>query len=122
MNRRTALRCLGGLVLVLGLCGSVWQYQKGVREAEILAAYEASGGEGLMQPEDFKKSAREMEAFGGKSLVIVDKLQRWFSGLWEGKSLAVLMALVAVAVATMLFRAANRMPPAAGGDHPPRTP
>lgn len=120
MNRSTVLRCLGGLVLALGLCGSVLQYQKGVREAEVLAAFIASGGEVLLHPEDFKKSSREMEAFGGGSLVLVDKLQRWFDGLWEGKSLAVVMALCTVAVAALLFRAANHpssdLPPEDAGD------
>jgi hypothetical protein len=110
MNRCTALRCLGGLVLAFGLCGSVLQYQKGVREAEVLAASIASGGEVLLHPEDYKKSTREMEVFGGSSLVLVDKLQRWFGGLWEGKSLAVIMALCTVAVAALLFRAANHPP------------
>jgi hypothetical protein len=35
-----------------------------------------------------KPYVRELQRFGGKASVLFDELDRWFAGLWQGKSLA----------------------------------
>jgi hypothetical protein len=54
---------------------------------------------------------RDLERFGGKAAVLFDELNRWFAGLWRGKSLATTVAWISVFVALVLFALGRHAPP-----------
>jgi hypothetical protein len=62
-------------------------------------------------PEDSRKYLHDMEMYGGKANVLTAELTRWFSGLWQGKSLAYTVAVISALLALGVFSAA-RLPPA----------
>lgn len=41
-----------------------------------------------LEPKDSKKYLRELEYIGGKANVFASDLRHWFTGLWQGKTLA----------------------------------
>ena len=48
-----------------------------------------------------------LEVYGGKFSVIMDDFRRWFLGLWQGKSLAVIIACTTIIICFGFFYAAN---------------
>jgi hypothetical protein len=71
-----------------------------------------------------KMYRRDLQRFGGGAAVLFDDLDRWFAGLWRGRSLAVTLAWIATFASLGLFLLARQMPsdlnPAArGDDHDP---
>jgi len=62
-------------------------------------------------PEDSKQYLRSMELYGGKANVLADELRRWFVGLWHGKSLARIIAVLTILISLGLFYAAKHLPP-----------
>jgi hypothetical protein len=74
--------------------------------------YEA--GEGVVypiNPEDSKQYLRDLELYGGKANVLADEFRRWFEGLWQGKSLAFIIAGTAILVSLGLFYVAEYILP-----------
>jgi hypothetical protein len=57
-----------------------------------------------------KMYRRELQRFGGQASVLFDDFNRWFVGLWRGRSLAVTMAWITVLVSLGLFLLARQMP------------
>jgi hypothetical protein len=79
-----------------------------VDTAEEASEYEVINGVAYPRRlEDTKQYSRQMELYGGKGLVLVDALQRWFAGLWHGKPLAVIIAVFSGGLALTLFHLAN---------------
>ena len=75
--------------------------------------YEVVDGVSYPTPlEDTKQFSREMELYGGKSLVLVDALLRWFAALWHGRPLAAVIALVSTGIAALLWYVARHPGPA----------
>ena len=46
---------------------------------------------------------RDMELYGGKMSLIGEQLSRWFTGLWQGRQLAITVGCISVVIALALF-------------------
>jgi len=111
-NPRTFLTLLSGIILVVGLISAALIYRAAVDAANNALGYvQEDGSVYPVMPEDSKKYLRDMELYGGKANVLADELRRWFSGLWQGKSLAYTVACVSVLLALGVFSAARLPPP-----------
>ena len=49
--------------------------------------------------EKSKKFAYELERMGGKAALAANDLNKWFDGLWQGKSLAYTVAVITIIIA-----------------------
>lgn len=100
------LRALGLLLLVGGLASAVWLYRQPAAPTPgtVLIDEETGLTDGLA-PEDFKSSARDMEAFGGKMWLVLAKWRRGVAKLGQGRPLAVLVGIASVAAGLLLLRA-----------------
>jgi hypothetical protein len=97
-NQRTWFNLISAIVLLVGLGSSVLIYEK----AE-------NGPYGALGYEDSKMYRHNIEVFGGKFSVIMDDFRRWFLGLWQGKSLAFIIACTTIIISFGFFYAANRL-------------
>ena len=57
-----------------------------------------------------KMYQRDLRRFGGEAAVLFDDINRWFAGLWRGRSLAIITACVTVIVSLGLFLVARDLP------------
>lgn len=57
-----------------------------------------------------KSYRHDLERFGGKSAIMADDFNRWFSGLWVGKRLAYTLATLATGAALACFLTARSLP------------
>jgi hypothetical protein len=74
--------------------------------------YVVAGGEAYpIAPNQSKRYIRDLERYGGKAAVIFDEINRWFDGLWRGKSLGVTIGWISVIVSLALFLFARWLPP-----------
>ncbi len=108
----TCLNLLSALILVVGLGTAAWIYHRAANPPYGALGYEA--GDGTLypiMPEDSKQYLRSMELYGGKANVLADELRRWFVGLWQGKSLACIIAGAAILLSYGFFYAANHLEP-----------
>jgi hypothetical protein len=53
----------------------------------------------------------DLQRFGGNAAVLFDDIDRWFAGLWHGRSLAVTTAWITAFVSVGLYLIARGMPP-----------
>jgi hypothetical protein len=67
-----------------------------------------------------KMYRRDLQRFGGGAAVLFDDLDRWFTGLWRGRSLPVTLAWITAFASLGLFLLARQLPsdvnPTARGD------
>ncbi len=117
LNRRTTLHLMGAAILVAGLSLALVIYLRAGNEAGQMLGYE--GGDGTVypiRPEDSKQYLRDLELYGGKANVLADEFRRWLGGLWQGKSLAYLVAGVTILVSAGFVLAGKAPgPPGATG-------
>lgn len=108
-NRRAICRLLAALVLALGLAGAAGVYIA-AEQAELAALDDPQGYSSalLLSPEHSKKFLRDLEVYGGKANVLMFKFRAWLEGMFQGKSLAYLMAGLSLLVAAGLFYAGGR--------------
>src|SRR5262245_60766393 len=52
---------------------------------------------------DTKMYRRELQRFGGQALVLFDDFNRWFVGLWRGRSLAITIGWLTAIASIGLF-------------------
>ena len=98
LNHRTWLNLIGTIILLVGLGSSGLIYQK--------------AGNDPYGPLDFENSKlyrHNLEVYGGKFSVIMDDFRRWFLGLWQGKSLELIIAGTTILIAFGFFYAANHL-------------
>jgi hypothetical protein len=107
MDSRFRLRILAGVMLLLGLFGTIALYQGEAGQPGTVAE-ETEGLDSPLGPADFKKSAREMEVFGGKAMVMLERLRHRLVGLAQGNGPALLVAVGSLTVAGLLWIAASR--------------
>lgn len=50
-----------------------------------------------------KAYRHELEAYGGKLIIVSNELIYWFSSLWQGETLAFTVAFIALSIALLLF-------------------
>lgn len=100
-KRRRRLRRLAGLVLLAGLAGGILLYRgaPGSEEGQegATATVEPLG------PGDFKKSARELEVFGGKALLILEDWRQRLLVFGQTNGPALLVVAGSLAVAGLLL-------------------
>jgi hypothetical protein len=98
------------VVLALGLLGAAFVYLTAENEPESAAGYAIIDGKAYpIAPGSSKAYIRDLQRFGGKSAVLFDELNRWFAGLWQGKSLAITLAWISVLASLGIFLFARRL-------------
>jgi hypothetical protein len=105
-----AIRTLISLVILLvGLGSAAYIYRTAEKRANDVLGYEV-GGEGAysVDPGDSKKYQRDLELYGGRANVLLDELRRWLVSLWQGKTLAVTVALISLLIAFLVFRSGRQ--------------
>jgi|GEM_PF-5830545 len=98
-------RLCGLLVLIAGLGLSAWIWQRGGAGAETSGYVVIDGVAYPQRLEDTKAYNRQMEAFGGKGLVLAEKLEEWFSGLGRSRGFAGGLAVFSLGLGGWLFLA-----------------
>jgi hypothetical protein len=102
LHQRTWLNLIGAIILLVGLGSSVLMYQSAGNDPY-----------GALDFENSKLYRHNLEVYGGKFSVIMDDFSRWFFGLWQGKSLAVVLACTTIIISLGFFYAANHRSPGA---------
>jgi hypothetical protein len=97
LKQRTCLNFISAIILVVGLGCAALIYQR-------------AGTSYPIMPENSKLYIHNLEVYGGKFMVIMDDFRRWFVGLWQGKSLAVIIGCTTIIISFGLFYAANHLP------------
>lgn len=105
LKQRPGLNILSAVILVVGLSSAALIYQRAVKES-----YGAGEDVQLMMQTQSKLYRHNLEVFGGKMNVMMDDFRTWFAGLWQGKSLAFIIAGTALIISFMIFYAANYLP------------
>ena len=102
----TRLYLMGVVILLAGLLGAAAIYLTAGEESGDVLGYEIVDGNAYaIMASDSKMYRHDLERFGGKAAVFADDLNRWFSGLWQGKKLARTVAVLALVLALGFFRA-----------------
>jgi hypothetical protein len=108
---RESLILISAIVLIFGLGSAVFIYLTAGDDAGTVLGYEIIGGTVYpVSPEESKVYRRDLEHVGGKAAIVADDFSRWFSGLWQGKSLAFTIAFISIFIALVIFFVANRLP------------
>jgi len=108
----TCLKLISVIILLAGLGIAAWIYQRAENVPYGVLGYENEGGTLYpVMPEDSKQYLRSMELYGGKANVLADQFRRWFVGLWQGKSLAFIIACTTIIISFGFFYAANHLKP-----------
>ena len=109
-NRQTRLRLAGFLVLLVGLGSGMFIYLTAADVYDSGFGYEIIEGKAYpIRPEDSKSYRHDLELYGGKLNVVADEFNRWFAGLWHGKTLAFTVACCTVLISLILFIAASHV-------------
>ena len=97
----------GVLILVAGLTGATLIYwftaDSAVKKTEIE----------FVNPRAYEF---QIERLGGKATVYVVRFNEWFTGLWQGRQLALTVALLALVIALICFWLSKRMAEALPSD------
>jgi hypothetical protein len=106
MDLQTRLYASALVVLIAGLCGAVAIWLAAGDDPNPAAAHQfvvVDGKTYPIAPGESKRYVRDVQRFGGKAGVLFDELERWFAGLWRGRSLAVTVGWIAVCLSVGLF-------------------
>jgi hypothetical protein len=110
-DRRLFFNLIGLIILLGGLGGAILIYRTAGNNLTNDLIYEEEGGSvHPLRPEDSKKYIRDLELYGGKANVLVTEFRLWLVGLWQGKSLAYVIAFITLLAASGFFYAANTSP------------
>ena len=110
-KRRLLAAC--AVVLVAGLSLAGWIYVRADDGPDLSGAYQIIVVNGVPQPiapNESKAYVRDLQRYGGKMAVVFDDINRWFAGLWHGRSLALTVAFIAVFVSFALYFIALALP------------
>lgn len=110
-DRRARCYLAGGLVLAAGLAGAAWVYLA-AEQAELDALNDPQGFSSalLLSPEYSKKFLRELEVYGGKANVLMFKFRTWLEELFQGRSLAYVIAGLSLLISGALFYCGGQGP------------
>ncbi len=111
MKKRLYAACV--VVLVAGLGGSAWIYRTADDGPDLSGAYQIVIVDGVpraVAPNESKAYVRELQRFGGKMALVIDDIDRWWDGLWHGRSLAITVAFLTVLTAFALYFIALALP------------
>ena len=95
------------VVLILGICAAaaIWFTAE---DDPLAGAYQVVMVDGKaypVAPGQSKAYVRQVQQFGGKAAVLFDEIDRWFAGLWRGKSLALTVGWISIFAAAVLLLA-----------------
>jgi hypothetical protein len=106
--QRTWLNLISAIILLVGLSTAALIYQRAGNNPYGALGYESAEGTfHPLRPENSKLYRHNLEVYGGKFSVIMDDFNRWFAGLWQGKSLALIIACTSIIISLGFFYAAN---------------
>jgi len=111
MQKRLTLWSIA--VAVVGLCSALLIYVT-AGEAVDLEGSEIVMVDGKAYPvplADSRMYRRELQRFGGKAALLFDDFNRWFAGLWHGRSLAVTVVWITAFISLGLFFLGRNWPP-----------
>ncbi len=124
MQTRLALCSI--VVAVVGVCSAALIYLTAAEDSTD-EGYQYVMIDGKVYPiplADTKMYRRDVQRFGGKAALLFDDFNRWFVGLWHGRSLAATLVWITGFLSLGLFLLARQMPPDAVADarseDPPR--
>jgi hypothetical protein len=103
MKLQTRLYLTAAVILVIGFGSAISVYLTAPNDTESASGYE------VITPENSKTYAHDLELFGGKTNVLAVSFMRWFTGLWQGKSLAVIIAGGTIVISFTFFIIARRL-------------
>jgi hypothetical protein len=110
LHHRTWLNLIGAVILLVGLGSAALIYYHAAHDSYGASGYEGADGTIYpIMPGDSKLYRHNLEVYGGKFSVIMDDFRRWFIGLWQGRSLAVIIAGTAILISLALFSAAHHV-------------
>jgi hypothetical protein len=115
MQKRLTLCAI--IVAVVGLCSALLIYLTAAEDTDGDEAFEFVMIDGKAYPVPLasnKMYRRELQRFGGKAAVLFDDFNRWFAGLWRGKSLAATVVWITAFISLGLFLLARNWPPDPG--------
>ena len=108
LNQRTGLKLISAIILLVGLGSAAIIYQRAGNAPYGALGYEGADGTIYpIMPGNSKLYRHNLEVYGGKFTVIMDDFRRWFIGLWQGKSLAFIIAGTTIIISWGFFYAAN---------------
>jgi hypothetical protein len=118
-NLQTRLYLITAIILLVGLGSAVLIYMTAENYSGGVLGYEIVGGSVYpIAPEDSKKYIHDLTLYGGKAAVIADEFNRWFVGLWHGKSLAFTVACITIFISLGFFFVAYNLPSDLKSDTP----
>src|ERR1019366_8865810 len=102
-SKRSAIQrrlyLIGAAILIVGLLSATLLYMTATDEDSNVLGYRIiNGHEYVIETGDSKRLQYDMEKIAGKSVVVGEEINRWFSSLWHGKRLAYTVALFAIGV------------------------
>lgn len=110
-SKQPRLYLISAVILLVGLSASIWIYLTAETDTKSVLGYELSGGNAyLITPENSRKYVHDLKRMGGNAAVYADEFNRWFIGLWHGKSLAVTVGCIAIIISLGIFLIARTMP------------
>ena len=98
-NLQKHLYLITAIILLTGMCGAILIYLTAENDSDSVLGYENS-----------KRYIHDLELYGGKANVLANEFERWFVGLWHGKSLAFTVACITIFVSFGCFFAAKHLP------------
>ena len=115
------------LVAVVGLSSALLVYLRAGEDGELdenVQTVVVDGKTFRIPLASTKTYRRDLQRVGGGAAVLADDLERWFSGLWRGRSLGITLTWITAFVSVGLFLLARQIPPgrnsrARGGDDDP---
>ena len=107
---RTYLNLISFIILLVGLGIAALIYRTAENDSNDVLGYEIIGGQAYpIMPEDSKVYLGDLQRYGGKELVLIDEVNRWFVGLWHGKSLAFTVAFITVFISFVVLFIADHL-------------
>jgi hypothetical protein len=110
-NLQTRLYLITAVILLVGLGSAVLIYMTSENYSGGVLGYEIVGGSvHPIAPEESKKYIHDLTLYGGKAAVVADEFNRWFFGLWHGKSLSLTVACITIFISLGFFLVAYHLP------------
>lgn len=107
---RKRLYLISAIIMMAGLLTSAFIYLAAAKGPGNGLYGEEGGDIYVVRPEDSKMYRHDLEVYGGKANVLIDKFLRWFGGLWHGESLALTVACITALAAVGVFLIARHWP------------
>ena len=109
-------------VLAAGLAAAAAIYATAEDDAGAAMGYAVINGQVYAISGTTKAYTHELQRFGGKAALLFDDFNRWFAGLWHGRTLALTVAWLSIGASFVLYLVAGRLPedPRGAGEDEPR--